>query len=68
MWRTDLPSFTGKIAEEARRALVLVSKILQTIANEREFGDKEEYMLCMNPLVKEYQSALQYFFNSLAVR
>jgi hypothetical protein len=48
--------------------LVLVSKILQTIANEREFGDKEEYMQCMNPLVHEYKSMLQYFLNSLAVR
>lgn len=56
----------GNVPEKARRILVLLSKILQTIANEREFGDKEEYMMCMNPLCGEYQPMLQYFFNSLA--
>lgn len=59
---------TGAIGENVRRVLVLLSKILQTIANEREFGDKESYMMCMNNLCVEYRSMLQYFFNSLAVR
>ena len=54
------------ISEKQRRMLVLVSKILQTIANERTFGDKEDYMMCMNQLVNEYQSIVQYFFNQLA--
>lgn len=54
------------ITEKQRRMLVLVSKILQTIANERTFGEKEDYMMCMNQLVNEYQSIVQYFFNQLA--
>lgn len=56
----------GTISDKQRRMLVLVSKILQTIANERTFGEKEEYMMCMNPLVNEYQGMVQYFFNQLA--
>lgn len=56
----------GVITDSQRRMLILVSKILQTIANEREFEDKEEYMKCMNPLVLEYQGIIQYFFNQLA--
>jgi hypothetical protein len=57
---------SGTVPEKVRRVLVLLSKVLQTIANEREFGDKEAYMMCMNQLCVEYQSMLQYFFNSLA--
>jgi hypothetical protein len=58
--------FSNTISEKQRRMLVLVSKILQTIANERTFGEKEEYMVCMNQLVNEYQGIVQYFFNQLA--
>lgn len=57
---------SATISDSQRRMLVLVSKILQTIANERTFGEKEEYMMCMNPLVHEYQGVVQYFFNQLA--
>lgn len=57
---------TGTISDKQRRMLVLVSKILQTIANERTFGDKEEFMMSMNGLVNEYQGIVQYFFNNLA--
>lgn len=57
---------TATISDKQRRMLVLVSKILQTIANERTFGEKEQYMMCMNQLVNEYQGMVQYFFNQLA--
>lgn len=56
----------ASISDKQRRMLVLVSKILQTIANERTFGEKEQYMMCMNQLVNEYQGMVQYFFNQLA--
>eukprot|EP01112_Ceratiomyxa_fruticulosa_P013951 TRINITY_DN3958_c0_g1_i1.p1 TRINITY_DN3958_c0_g1~~TRINITY_DN3958_c0_g1_i1.p1 ORF type:complete len:612 (+),score=150.03 TRINITY_DN3958_c0_g1_i1:172-2007(+) len=36
---------------KARRSLILVSKILQNLANQVEFGNKEEYMCIMNGFI-----------------
>eukprot|EP01130_Rhizamoeba_saxonica_P015512 TRINITY_DN6980_c0_g1_i1.p1 TRINITY_DN6980_c0_g1~~TRINITY_DN6980_c0_g1_i1.p1 ORF type:complete len:515 (+),score=116.55 TRINITY_DN6980_c0_g1_i1:28-1572(+) len=54
------------ISPETRRVLVLLSKIVQTIANEREFGGKEPYMVPFNRVVKEYANALNYFTRTLS--
>eukprot|EP01097_Dermamoeba_algensis_P012015 TRINITY_DN953_c0_g2_i2.p1 TRINITY_DN953_c0_g2~~TRINITY_DN953_c0_g2_i2.p1 ORF type:complete len:1007 (+),score=234.23 TRINITY_DN953_c0_g2_i2:39-3059(+) len=36
---------------EKRRSLILICKIIQNIANNVQFGDKEEYMLRFNPFL-----------------
>jgi len=38
-----------------RRNLILLTKILQNLANQVEFGIKEEFLVCMNPLIISYQ-------------
>ncbi len=40
------------VAGEARRALVLVAKTLQNLANMVVFGSKEEYMVPLNPFIE----------------
>lgn len=37
---------------ESQRSLVLVAKVVQNIANGVEFGQKENYLIPLNPLVK----------------
>ncbi len=49
---------------EARRCLVLVAKLLQTLANEATF-EKEEYMLCFNPFITENTEKMRSAFRSL---
>jgi len=53
-----------QITTEVRRVLVLVSKVIQSIANEKEFS--EEYMQPFNQLVKEYREVTSYFCNTLS--
>jgi len=53
-----------EISPEVRRVLILVSKVIQTIANEREFN--EEFMLPFNQLVVEYREVTSYFCNTLS--
>jgi len=48
-----------------RRVLVLISKILQNIANKIVSSDKEPYMQAMNTFVREYTPIIMNFFASL---
>ena len=50
-----------------RRPFVLVSKVLQTIANGVEFGKKEPFMLPMNTHIQQYIKNVHAFFDELAV-
>ncbi|KAG2393224.1 hypothetical protein C9374_009801 [Naegleria lovaniensis] len=43
-----------KIHSKQRRNLVLISKVVQQIANGFEFGAKETFMIPLNPLINEY--------------
>jgi hypothetical protein len=52
-------------ASEAQRYLVLLSKILQNLANNTLPGKKEEYMEKMNDFIVSNQSALRQFFDKL---
>jgi len=51
---------------ETSRALILVAKILQNIANDVEFGDKESYLMEMNELIKARQAQVKEFLISVA--
>eukprot|EP01087_Luapelamoeba_hula_P011502 TRINITY_DN3134_c0_g2_i11.p1 TRINITY_DN3134_c0_g2~~TRINITY_DN3134_c0_g2_i11.p1 ORF type:complete len:1786 (-),score=221.70 TRINITY_DN3134_c0_g2_i11:93-5450(-) len=53
------------ISKTARRGLVLISKVIQSLANGAEFGIKEEHMLPLNPWVAENHLILDAFFESL---
>eukprot|EP01102_Stenamoeba_stenopodia_P002953 TRINITY_DN1288_c0_g1_i1.p1 TRINITY_DN1288_c0_g1~~TRINITY_DN1288_c0_g1_i1.p1 ORF type:complete len:687 (+),score=116.19 TRINITY_DN1288_c0_g1_i1:437-2497(+) len=54
------------VTPEIRRALILVSKILQNIANAVQFGQKETYMIPFNQLCASQTTVVQSFFDSLA--
>lgn len=48
------------------RDLMMLSKVLQTVANGVFFGKKEEYLLELNDFVKDHQSRLLQMFDELA--
>jgi hypothetical protein len=43
----------------------LISKVLQNISNQVEFGDKEEYMTPLNPFISSHFELMQNFFDKL---
>jgi hypothetical protein len=43
------------IEDRDRRNLMLVGKVLQNLANARQFGDKEQHMRAMNPFLEKHQ-------------
>jgi len=55
------------LLDEARRALVLVSKLLQNLANGKLFGSKEAYMVPMQEFIINHQDEINLFFDELAV-
>lgn len=54
------------LLDEARRALVLVSKLLQNLANGKLFGSKEAYMVPMQEFILSHQEEIKQFFDELA--
>jgi len=50
---------------EARRHLILVAKVIQNLANGIEFGNKEQFMVDLNPLILAYIFKIQNFLNEL---
>lgn len=56
----ELPS------REARRSLILVSKVLTNISTGIEFdGSKESFMLPFNDLIVSHRNQMNYFYNQL---
>jgi hypothetical protein len=51
-----------------RRGLVMISKVLQNLANGIEFGCKEAHMAILNPFITENLSVVHMFFDKLTVR
>jgi hypothetical protein len=43
------------VGKNGRRNLILISKLLQNLANGVEFGSKEPYMIPMNKTIQDYQ-------------
>jgi len=57
----------GEVTTQTQRALVLISKVLQSIASQVEFeGEKEPYMIPANEFVKDNMPPLLAFFQKLA--
>jgi hypothetical protein len=52
----------------ARRALILVSKTLQQLANGIPFGEKEPYMVVCNLFLSNHRSSMNSLFSDLVVR
>ena len=57
-----------EISPKARRALVLMSKVIIQLANGVPFGAKEAYMKHLNPFIEENFTSINKFFDTLAVR
>lgn len=55
-----------RLQPDHRRALVLVTKVLQSMANDVELGKKEDYMSVMNDFLLAQQPGLAAFLNALA--
>jgi len=55
-----------KPSEKSRRSLILLSKVLQNLANSVEFGEKEAYMLKTNPFIMSNQASMYEFLDKLA--
>jgi len=62
------PPLMVKVDQNLRRALILISKSLQNLANGLDFGSKEVFMQPMNSFISENTPAVQAFFDNLAVR
>lgn len=56
----------GPPSQGMRRALILISKVVQNVANEVEFGDKEAYMMPMNGFIKEYIPRMKHFLGDIS--
>eukprot|EP01101_Sappina_pedata_P009657 TRINITY_DN569_c2_g1_i1.p1 TRINITY_DN569_c2_g1~~TRINITY_DN569_c2_g1_i1.p1 ORF type:complete len:666 (-),score=164.85 TRINITY_DN569_c2_g1_i1:109-2106(-) len=57
---------TPSLQPEARRALVLVSKLLQNLANGKSFGSKEEYMIPMQEFITKHEDEIKQLFDELS--
>ncbi|KAL6055769.1 GTPase activating factor [Balamuthia mandrillaris] len=57
-----------KVTVEVRRVLILVSKLLQQLANSLKFGAKEPYMEPLNPFIDDNLARMHQFFDKLAIR
>ena len=52
------------VGKTGRRNLILISKLLQNLANGVEFGSKEPYMIEMNKTIQQYQEKVtEYLMN-----
>lgn len=54
-----------KLESKSRRRLVLIAKVLQNLANEAYFEQKEEYMKCSNVFIESNLDKMHSFFDSL---
>lgn len=56
-----------QVNEKMRRTLVMIGKVLQNLANKREFGNKEPFMLPLNPFMRANEPVLNQFYEALMV-
>eukprot|EP00736_Rhodelphis_marinus_P011867 Rmarinus@m.14082 len=52
---------------QSRRNLILISKLLQNLSNNVEFGDKEAYMFACNSFIFQYRDIVSKFLSEMAV-
>ncbi len=55
-------------SKEARRVFVLITKTLQSLANNIKLGGKEQHMAKLNDFIDENQNEINQFFDDCAVR
>jgi len=48
-----------------RRTLILISKVLQNLSNDIQFGDKEQYMVFLNRYITDNQKRMSRFITEL---
>eukprot|EP01087_Luapelamoeba_hula_P006749 TRINITY_DN1683_c0_g1_i1.p1 TRINITY_DN1683_c0_g1~~TRINITY_DN1683_c0_g1_i1.p1 ORF type:complete len:1537 (+),score=375.87 TRINITY_DN1683_c0_g1_i1:161-4771(+) len=58
----------GPISKDGRRALLLISKVLQQMGNGLTFESKEPYMGFLNPFIEANINPLRSFFHSVAAK
>lgn len=66
----SLPENTNlvdKVNDPQRRALTIISKVIQNLVNNAEFGKKESFLEYLNPLMKEKGPILQGFLDKISV-
>ncbi|KAI9002731.1 Rho GTPase activation protein [Gaertneriomyces semiglobifer] len=51
----------GSISPAARRGLVLCGKILTAMCNDVDFGNKEQYLMALNPFLRENREKVKDF-------
>jgi len=61
----DIFGLVDEVKNEARRGLVLISKIIQNVANGLEFGKKEPFMEELNPFINENIERAKKFFDEI---
>eukprot|EP01120_Amphizonella_sp_Union-15-10_P000228 TRINITY_DN10257_c0_g1_i1.p1 TRINITY_DN10257_c0_g1~~TRINITY_DN10257_c0_g1_i1.p1 ORF type:complete len:713 (+),score=102.08 TRINITY_DN10257_c0_g1_i1:102-2240(+) len=57
---------TAPVPPEARRALVLASKVIQKTVNERDFAENEAYMQPFNTFIQGYQHPIHEFLDQIS--
>lgn len=63
----DAHKFYNKpFSANARRSCVLITKVLQTLANGLQFANKEPYLLGMNTFITQNTARVQQFFDQVA--
>mmetsp|Transcript_37048 Transcript_37048/g.58292 ORF Transcript_37048/g.58292 Transcript_37048/m.58292 type:complete len:810 (-) Transcript_37048:107-2536(-) len=62
---TEMGIWPSELPQNAKRALLLISKILMALSNGVRFGKKEEYMIPMNEFIDKNDSNLRVFFDKL---
>ncbi|ELR24042.1 GTPase-activator protein for Ras family GTPase [Acanthamoeba castellanii str. Neff] len=63
---TSVVGDDGILTQPAKRALVLVSKVLQQLANGLSFGMKETYMIPFNPFLAENEAPVRDYLRLLS--
>eukprot|EP01090_Pellita_catalonica_P000400 TRINITY_DN1027_c0_g1_i1.p1 TRINITY_DN1027_c0_g1~~TRINITY_DN1027_c0_g1_i1.p1 ORF type:complete len:445 (-),score=46.11 TRINITY_DN1027_c0_g1_i1:89-1423(-) len=53
------------VTPDVRRAYILISKLIQQLANQTQFGAKEEYMIPLNGFLDTHKSQFTAFIDSL---
>jgi len=57
--------FTEEISPKMRRSLILITKLLQSLSNNVQFGEKESYMLCMNQFLENNHKNIFTFYHNI---
>lgn len=53
------------MSPQLKRALMLITKTIQAVANQMTFGQKEAFMIPLNPLVEKYIPIVNEFIQTL---